>query len=408
MLKQDKPPFPFSMINAGVGLINRLGIKYPALTADDIKHRAEKATGLTDFGDPHYMEGLEVLLADARTAAMNPFGRLTVHLQAIAYAQTRLEWVEVQKQQPAAFATPLQPPLIVLGWPRSGTTVLHRLLAADPAHQAIPAWRLIKPFPPLDGRPDKRHRFVAQQMKMLNQLKPALASKHLITADTPEECMTAQGMSFNSIVFYASAPLFEYMEWHLQADLSKMYAEYASLLRWYQAADARRLVLKSPSHTPALRELLTAVPNAMIVHIHRDPVKVTNSLNSLFHTNHSCLMRPYMPPKMVDCNLQMLDSLMQRNMAARDDAAIKHTICDVYHDDLVADPIGTAQKIYTHFGLTWTDDTAANLQQYMTDNPRHKHGAHRYSAADFGLTDAQIRERFAPYIERFGLSQGDK
>ena len=401
MLVQDKLPFPFNFVNRMATTANRLGIRLPRLTAEDIQTRAQKQTGLTDFGDPFYVEGLSVLMESARTDKVNALGRIIVDNMAMQYAVNRLQWVEMQKRQPSAFETPLQPPLIILGLPRSGTTVLHRMMAADPAHQAIPLWRLIKPFPPLDGGKDNRYDEVAKQMEQTNRLRPELKSKHLITPDEPEECMTIQGMSFYSPVFYASVPVYHYLEWYINSDRQKMHEEYASMLRWYQAADPRRLVLKSPSHTPELDHLLAVIPNALIVQTHRDPVKVVNSMNSLFHTNHSNLMRRYAPEKIATTNLNLLQQFTEMNLALR--AKHNPNICDVDFGDLVTDPIGIAQKIYAHFGLAWTDVFEEKLRGYMNNNPQHKHGKHRYSAADFNLTDDEIRARFRPYIERFGV-----
>lgn len=401
MLPQDKLTFPYNLLNATGETLSRLGLTLPRLDADDIQRRAMQATGLTDFGNPHYVAGLEALMAAGRSDELNFFGRLMIGSFALDCARTRLEWMETQKQQPEAFATELTPPIIVIGLPRSGTTFLHRMLAADPTHQSIPKWRLMKPFPPTNGRSDNRYETIVKNEKVLQRLRPELNSKHVTSADVAEECMLIQSLSFNSAIFYAAAPVFTYLEWFLTADRHAMYQEYASVLRWYQHEDSRRLVMKSPSHMSDLPALMTAVPNALIVQTHRDPVKVINSVNSLFHTLHTMLMKPYVPEKMVEANLRYMELLVQQNQAARE--TLNHNICDIFYDELVANPVGAARKIYTHFGLAWTDEKEQQLSQYIADNPRGKHGVHQYSAADFGLTDAQIRERFADYIERFNV-----
>lgn len=401
MLTQDKLVFPFNVVNKTGEIINRLGYTTPRLELNNIQQRAMKATGLTDFGDPHYLAGLTALLEAAQKDEINYFGRVLLDKLALQCAETRLEWKETQKQQPEAFATPLKPPLIVTGLPRSGTTFLHRMLAADPTHQAIPKWRLIKPFPPTNGRPDNRYQAVVQTEKMLEKLQPTLISKHQTSADVPEECMLLQTMSFDSMFFYAVAPVFSYLDWFISAEHFTMYEEYATVLHWYQAQDARRLVMKSPSHMSELPALISAIPNALIVQTHRDPVQVFNSVNSLFHSLHTMFMRPYVPEKMVEANFRLIEMFIAQNIAARE--TLNQQIYDVDYKELVNDPVSTVHKIYRHFGLEWKEENEELLTQYVMANPQRKHGAHQYRSADFGLTDAQIRERFSDYIDKFQL-----
>lgn len=394
MLSQDKITFPFNWLNSIGKSLNRLGIKRPNLTVDAILNQASRLTGLTDFGDEHYKEGLEALMHSAKNDNINFLGKFLVRAAAVNCAKSRLEWIEHQKIMPNAFNNKLKAPLIVAGAPRSGTTIMHRMLAADPQHQAIPAWRLVKPFPPRNGK-DERLSRLTRDMKIIAKLRPNLAMKHELLPTNPEECIIIQGMTFNSLSFYASAPVYSYLDWYRQAKRFKVYREYASMLHWYQFQDERRLVMKSPPHAADLSELLAAVPNAMVVQTHRDPVQVINSLNSLFHTLHSFQMSPYDLKKMVETNLQQMEYIYENNLKKRQ--KLNHNICDVDYNALVKDPIGTTKKVYAHFGLEWTDDNEKALSQFMNRNPKDKHGKHRYSAKDFGLTDEGIRERFAKY-----------
>ena len=401
MLPQDKITFPFNWLNKIGETANRLGVNWPRLTADAVLQRAANLTGLTDFGDTHYMEGLEALMYSAREDNINFLGRFLIYSLAVGCAQSRLEWVERKKTMPEAFNGHLKPPLIVVGAPRSGTTLMHRMLAADPVNQAIPMWRLVKPFPPIKGK-DNRLSHLVRDMKLIQKLRPDLARKHDLSPEKPEECIVVQGMSFNSLLFYASAPVYSYMDWYNNKSVRfKMYEEYASMLHWYQSQDPRRLTMKSPPHAADLTELLAAVPNALIVQTNRDPVKVINSSNSLFHTLHSFQMSPYLPKKMVETNLHQIELLYEHNMEKR--KSLHHSICDVDYKELVSDPIGTTKKVYAHFGLEWTDAYEATLNQYMADNPKDKHGKHHYSSENFGLTDEAIRERFSEYISIHNL-----
>ena len=162
-------------------------------------------------------------------------------------------------------------------------------------------------------------------------------------------------MTFNSLLFYASSPIYSYLEWYQNADRFKMYEEYASMLHWYQHQDSARLVMKSPPHAEDLTELLAAVPNVLIVQTHRDPVNVINSANSLFHTLHSFQMDSYDLKKILEANLNQMEHIYEKNMEKR--KTLNHSICDIDYNQLVKDPIGTTQKVYKHFGL----DGLANM-----------------------------------------------
>lgn len=401
MLAQDKLLFPFNALNNVGEIGNRLGRTMPHLDPYGIQERAIKATDLTDFGDPHYVTGLETLMNSTKEDGLNYLGRLMIEALSFEYAKTRLEWVEMMKRQPGSFATELLPPLIITGLPRSGTTLMHRMLATDPANQAIPLWRLMKPFPPLDDRKDNRYQIALRNQKIMDRVRPSLARKHEISIDLPEECLIVQGMSFNSAVFYSSAPVYTYVEWLEATDRYIAYEEYASMLQWYQSQDERRLVMKSPSHISVLSELVAAVPNALIVQTHRNPVVVASSLNSLMHSLHSNLMKPYRPEKMIEVSLHLLESAIERSESAKD--KLNLNVCNVLYEDLVSDPIGVARKIYTHFGLRWTDVFEQNLTEYMVNNPQGKLGQHKYGSNDFGISDMQLRERFTNYIEQYDL-----
>ena len=397
--QQDKLPFPFNAANALGELLNRAGFVFPRLTVDSVQQHAINATGLSDFGDPWYMEGLEQLIRSVNEDGLNFLGRFETHLVLRECAANRLQWVEMQRTNPEAFQVPLKPPLVIIGMYRTGTTLLHRMLASDPANQGLPMWQLAKPFPPARGKKDNRRKFLDQQIRLFKMMRPALAHKHHVSADTPEECAVCQGMTFTSHFFYDNVPVQSYLKWYENTDRSKLYQEYASLLHWYQAADPRRLILKSPSHTGDECEFLAAVPNAMLVHTHRDPVEAVNSTNSLFHTDQSIYMAPYRPEKLGETNLNMLGKMIDRNMANRESGGVQ--IFDVDYKELVRDPIYVARNIYDHYNIEWTRTGEQAMRNYLNSQPEKSHRKHQYSSEEYGLTDDQINSRFSEYRKRF-------
>jgi hypothetical protein len=314
----------------------------------------------------------------------------------------RLLLTEACKRTPAVFRRPLKPPIIVLGLPRSGTTYLHRLLAMDPAHRAVPWWELARPLPDAnpDGRPDRRRQILQRKLRRRQKVVPGFDRKHYTRVDTPEECIWLLGNTFLSPLFWAVAPAYGYLEWYKNHERLQAYHEYRLLLQVLQAADpARRLALKSSTHTGAVETLLQTVPGALLIQTHRNPAEATASLLSLFYSVHSRMTERLDVRRMTEAVLSFHEHQIARNLAARD--AHPGALFDVYYDRLVADPIGTVRDIYDHYGLAWSKEFAGRLNHYVQQNPRGKHGTHLYTPEDFGQTGEAISERFAAYIERF-------
>jgi hypothetical protein len=316
----------------------------------------------------------------------------------------------MEKDAPALFKRPLQPPLIVIGFPRSGTTLLHRLLAADPAGRAIPLWELSSPLP--DGRGAhlltdsadraKRLKRMEQQMKIRLSLTSELDQKHFIRAETPEECMFLMGQTFHTMLYWVTAPVYGYVDWYGRQVRDKKYKDYRRLLQVLQIVDpARRLVLKAPAHTGGVGELLEMIPEAMVIQTHRDPVICMNSLNSLFATTHGVVSEQVDVYRMAEANLILMTVELTRNGAGR--KKYPGQVLDIQYDRLVADPFGTVQGIYNHFKMPFTTEFEVAMARYLAENPKGKHGGHKYSSADFGMTDEGIRERIGAVYNHTSL-----
>jgi hypothetical protein len=377
-----------------------------ALDEEALVQAAVKATGLTDLGSSHHREGLLRLLESAENdAALHLSGRATVREAIVGSLINRLLLTEACKQTPETFRKPLRSPIIVLGLPRSGTTFLHRLLAMDPAHRAVPWWELARPLPGADSdaQSDRRRQVFQKKLHRLQKLVPDLDRKHYTRVDSPEECIWLLANTFLSPLFWAIAPVYGYLEWYKNQDRLQAYHEYRLLLQALQAADpTRRLALKSSTHTGAVGTLLQTVPGSLLIQTHRDPVETSASLASLFYSLHSRTTERLDVRRMTEAILSFHEHQVARNLAARD--AHPGALFDVYYDRLVADPIGTVRGIYDHYGLAWTEEFAERLHCYLQQNPRGKHGAHRYAPENFGQTREAISERFAAYIERFELA----
>ncbi|MCB0210934.1 MAG: sulfotransferase [Anaerolineae bacterium] len=400
--KQSHLPLFTQLLN-GIGKsLRTLKVPLYELNADALCERAMKHTKLSDFGDPAFYEGLHCLLDSLnKEVNLNILSRIVIRKTLIALLENRLLLTEDRKRRPDIYKRPLIPPIIVTGLPRSGTTLLHRLLAADPAHRAIPFWETMHPFPYKE--PDRRYETVKKELDLRVRLTPDLDRKHFIRAETPEECIFLQGTTFVSTFFWIGMPVFSYARWYNTTPRAQSYREYSWLLHALQAVTpTKRLALKAPPHMGALDMLYKVVPNAMVVQMLRDPVRATISLNSLIDTAHSAVADTVDVPRMAQTTLEMLEHDVKHNLAFR--ATHPHRICDIYYTDLVADPVNTVQRIYAYFDMPWSEERGLQLQTYISENPKGQHGSHRYRAEDFGLTDAAIAERLGDYIEYFDLA----
>ncbi len=369
---------------------------------DVLYDSARRHTGLKDFGDTYFREGLQYLLDSLKTDVNLHFiGQIYVHAIIKLFLSNRLLFIETQKCNASLFQLPLIPPIIIIGLPRTGTTLLHRMLALDPVHRGVPMWELLRPLPL--SKPDRRIKLCENDVKMRLKLTPKIDRLHYSRADTPEECILLQGSTFASIFFWTIAPVYSYASWFNSHDHIKAYQEYRSLLHILQSVDPkRRLILKAPSHTGSIPTLLQAIPEALLIQTHRHPVKVCNSLNTLIYSNHAIVSDDLNIKKMAETNILGLKKWANISLNVR--ATNPNKIYDVQYDQLISDPIDTVRGIYNHFGLIWSDSFEKRLQSYLIENPKDRFGKQDYSSADFGLTDSTIAKHFTEYSERFGFT----
>ena len=371
-----------------------------SLDKDALEAAAAERIGVSDFGFDNYREGLTQLLTSAKEEAnLNAYGEMVLSRLVLNALENRLTFVHAQKNSPELFAKALQPPLIVVGLPRTGTTHMHRLLASDSRHRAAPFWEVVSPLPrSSQDTPARREQRANEFLDLLGWSDPDIA--HHIEADLPEECRHMLSMTFESALFWDVASVYGYLEWYNAQDRRAKYREYADLLKALQKRQPdKRLVLKEPAHTDALDALLEAIPDALIVQTHRDPEDQCASWCSLNHKTRQIGTDDLEREPGTKANLDLLGAMVERNLRSRE----RHPgrVYDVRYTDLVNDPIEVVKGIYRHYGLEYTSELSGSLERYVRENPQHKHGKHRYSLEDFGLSAEDIQRRFGRYAAEF-------
>jgi hypothetical protein len=393
-------PAPVRLLNGiGAGL-RALGLPLVPLNPKALKARAIRTAGLSDFGEGAFEEALAVLCRSAEEDARLCFmGRMAARDHISNSLVTRLRRIEARKSRPEIFKQPLAPPFIILGLHRSGTTHLHRLLCLHTDARALALWELQRPI--AGPGPDRRREEALAQVARIKKAAPSIDAKHHIDADEPEEDIFLLDSSLLSLSFWMMLPVYGYLEWFHTQDLRPAFRVYREHLQLFQAdSPGKRLTLKAPAHTPNLEALYEAIPEALIIQTHRDPVPVVSSTNSLFYTIHGLVTDAVDVPRMAAVNSEMLAEGTERNMASRSRIPADR-IVDVRYEDLTTDPVGAVKRVYRHFGLDFDAGFEARLRKGVANRPQEKFGRHDYCAEDFGMTDAQIAERFKAYRSRF-------
>jgi hypothetical protein len=378
-----------------------------SLAVERIEEDARNQTGLGDTGGDHYREGLERLVA-----AMNDEGGLTemgeamqqMRLSMLLAARLRVE--ETYRLHPEIDDQEISGPVFVIGLPRTGTTALSQLVAADPQFRSLRTWESGAPVPPPETateHTDSRIAATEQGIAMMNEAFPLMQTMHHVEATTATECQDLMGMSFRTAHFDGFARVPSYMAWVVDTDMEETYRYHRRVLRLLQWHCPPTLWhLKTPVHMLALDALVEAYPNAHFLWSHRDPTRVIGSVCSLIHYTRSWSSDR---DDSVELGAEQLDRwwlAVQRAMEFRERMG-DDRFADVSFADLQTDPLEALAGALERIGLPFDDDSRASVARWADSHEPGAHGTHSYELSDFGLEPAQIRERFAPYYARFDV-----
>jgi hypothetical protein len=386
-----------------------MGLLRGKLSAEDLIASAQRDTGLTDFGDTTFIEPLRCLLDScmAPEADLSLIGRFATKWDVSRFLGNLLRFQAEEKARPEIAAQTIRHPIFITGLPRSGTTFLHRLMMTDADNRAPLVWETIFPWPNPSGR-DRRAANVRRQLKAFERLAPEFRDLHPLDATSPQECSEITAHVFRSLRFDTNYYVPAYRRW-IDEDARRHVPGYEFHRRFlrhmqYQDGQTRRWVLKCPEHVFALGAIRAVYPDARLVFVHRDPVKVLLSVAQLTEV----LRRPF--TRHIDTKLIGRDESARwlaganRMMEAGDDAGLPEPICHVHHMDLISDPVATVDGVYRHFGMTLPVQAEAAIESYVAARPNGGYGPRHYAFEDHGLNEAAERERFRPYMLRFGIA----
>lgn len=386
-----------------------------SLEADEILAAARAACGLADPGDGWFRNPLERLCtALDEEAELHLAGRIRARAELQLILENRLRLVDLWKQEPFIEDEVVRAPILVSGLGRSGTTLLHELLACDPANRPPLLWELVHTVPGAAAPALQRDSgseadwvsIADSEIKLMDDMVPAFTAMHENGGQLPTECIFAFAHQFSSDMFTGIYNVPSYTVWKSGVDMTPIYEWHRNMLRTLQwGKPTERWVLKAPSHLAHLPLVFATYPDARVVITHRDPLRVVGSLADMMATLHWMHSNRVAHEGLVEFLCMGVEVQMNFVTAERESGTLPvEQIADVRYVDLVSNPVATVEALYEAWGLSLTDDARASMCEYV--DARHLQRAtdvHDYRFDDTGLDLAEHRALVSAYQERFGV-----
>jgi hypothetical protein len=379
---------------------------------DELVAAATESTGLADFGEDDFREPLDVAArALDREARLSSEGRVAQWHGLVSSLTQRLLLEEWIRRHPEILDEQIAPPLVIVGLPRTGTTMLYRMLSVADGLTAPLHYEARRPTPPLDWdfrrESDGRVAEAEAAIAAMNAAAPELASIYPFEALAPEEDIFISAASFRTTSTQSSARVPSFEAWLAGADRVPLYRfleRNLQLLQWqHRRSDPStipaRWLLKTPDHLHGLDALFEVWPEAQVIQTHRDPLKTIPSICSFIRTLHSLATHEVDANGIGDAWTSMFARSTRRAMAVRD--AEPDRFLDIWYEDTVTSPRNVAGEVFTFVSRPLDEPVWAEMQRWRDANQREARPAHRYDLADFGLTEERIVEDFGEYRERF-------
>lgn len=400
---------PLRAVNAvGAGL-RRLRLDRPALSPDKVvaaaQAQARSQFGAADLGSASYREPLErYLTAAAAEADLTTFGRFLVTRMLAQALVNRIALHAWSGAHPEAQDERIDKPWIIIGLPRTGTSLLSILLGLDPLSRPLRQWEASHPIPPptlATAAEDPRIARSARELGQFLKLNPPLAAMHPFGATVAEECIALFMYDLRTLGIETQAHVPSYGRWLETSDMTPAYAQHKRALQAFQSAQPTgRWVLKSPNHLWCLSTMLAVYPDARVIWTHRDPAPIVTSLASL----NNAAQRPLTSRTDPRPTAEDWKGKARRAITAAmafDSANPPDWCAHVRYDQLMADPVATVANLYERFDLAVDDLHARRMRAWLTQVPQDAHGRHRYTPTDFGWTYPELSAEFADYTSRY-------
>ncbi len=400
------------IIDARPDIVRRLNAMGPGvggaaalvrLDADELVELATAATGLDDFGEPDWEEPYRRLVdALDEEARLHVVGRLMCRHDVLRHLCTRLLVVEAHRADPSLAAAEVPAPVFITGPARSGTSILQELLALDPALRAPRAFEMAHPVVGPEVDDATRIAWAESEFDLWGDVDPGFRTVHDLDARLPEECLWLMAPQFDLGFWSTNVDIPQWMAYRAFTDPGPAYAFHRRFVQVLQGGRPTTWLFKSPIHLSRLATLLAVYPDARIIRTHRDPARtLPSTVSTLAHGRW--IRSDDVDPSAIAESSAMGLTMILNGIAAPEAALPPGQVVELQYLDLMREPIEAIGRVYDALGLPMAAELPALVSAYLSDKPKDRFGAHRYSLADHGLEEAAVRRQFAPYIEAFAV-----
>jgi hypothetical protein len=405
-LQQIRPQLPVRLFNGFGALLEKSRIPSTRMFATDLIDTAKRRCGLDDFGEGDFSEALSRLLGSCQDEArLNLIGKIALKTDVLEILCARLQMEHDRQLYPDINHQEIREPLFIVGLPRSGTSVLHRLLGADPEHRSPLMWEVRSPSPPTRHDEKRRIQRATQSCNFFNWLVPTFRYAHTVGSEVPQECVSLMTPTFLSDQFDAMYYVPSYRSWFFRQDLRPAYEYHRRFLQHLQFRQtARRWILKAPTHMFALPALLQVYPDALFVQTHRTPVDSMASVSSLVTILRSAFSDAV--DRFIVCReaIDYWSETMAKFLRQRDRLE-NNRICDIQYDEIRREPIRAVRWIYKYFGWSLSHEAERRMRVLVASQAQRKSANHRYDLSEFGSSAEEVVRKFGTYCQRFSFAQ---
>lgn len=382
------------------------------LVANALVEQAMKETGIHAFDNDSFREGLDVFTASFNDGIdkgwMSEGGIARARSDTLHYLRGRLRVSQYVRENPDVLERRIARPVFVMGVPRTGTTLMSNLLAADPARRSPLTWEIDDPVPPVASddllTTDERAMARLTQEKKALEANPEMGKYYRGSAVYPNECVFFMAHDFKTLMIESKGKLPAYKEFIFSCDMTSAYEYHRRFLQMLQHHTSGIWNVKKPSHALWLETIFKVYPDARVIWTHRDPFTATGSLCSIISLSHKAHMGRIDAEWLKENYPWQAAEHANRIMDFRDRFG-EDKIIDVHYADLVSDPLAATKKVYAQLGDEWTAEAEAGIQKWVADNPQDKFGRHEYKLAQYGLTKAELEPLFERYLSRYDVAR---
>ena len=394
------PPLPLRLLRVADRAATAMGLAGANLDSDDLMQCALDRMQISAFRDSVFVPALRMLLDSYEGEAdLNLFGRYAARWDVLRCLTNLLRFEAEEDRAPEILRERIECPIFITGLPRSGTTLLHALLAIDPALRAPRCWQTISPYP--EGAKDDRRETVERQLRLFQRLAPDMAAMHRMAANSPQECTEITAQIFQSLRYEMTYRVPSYQAWidgHGHRPAYRFHKRFLQHLQHQEGGG--RWILKSPDHIHALPAIESVYPHCGLVFMHRDPLRVIASAAKLTEAVRQPFTREIDKPEL---GIQVLGRLKEAadtmHETAKEDRSGR--IFHLHYTDFAKNPIVSIENLYRYFDLKLGNDLRRRMRAYLAAAAAP---SNHYTIEEFGIDPRTLRGRFEDYLQYFAVA----